>query len=65
MDVNRTCFEDFAQDAISSESLNNKTGSEDEINTETILLPGSEINYDNVMKMLTTLRYVALKKDSR
>jgi hypothetical protein len=49
----QTCFENFIQDTISSESLNNKTGSEDEVNTETILLSGSEMNYDNLMKMLT------------
>lgn len=54
MDVNQTCFENCIQDTISSESLNNKTGSEDEVNTETILLSGSEMNYDNVIKMLTT-----------
>jgi len=55
----------FTRDTISSQSLDNETDSEDEINTETIPLLGSKMNYEDVMKMLISLRNVALAKDSR
>jgi hypothetical protein len=40
--------------------LDNETESGDEINIETIPLPNSEMNYDDVMKMLTNLIDFAL-----
>lgn len=43
------------RDSLSSEPLDNETESGDEINIETIPLPNSEMNYDDVMKMLTNL----------
>ena len=41
----------FTRDTISSQSLDNETDSEDEINTETIPLFGSKMNYEDVMKI--------------
>jgi len=48
------------RDSLSSEPLDNETESGDEINIETIPLPNSEMNYDDVMKMLTNLIDFAL-----
>ena len=55
----------FTRDTISSQSLDNETDSEDEVNTKTIPLPGSKMNYEDVMKVLISLRNFALAKDSR
>ena len=56
---------EFTRETISSESLDNETDCEDKVNTDTIPLPGPEMNYDDIMKMLTSLRNIALAKDSR
>jgi len=55
MNGNRDLLREFTRDTISSEPLDNETESGDEINTETIPLPNSEMNYDDVMKMLHSL----------
>lgn len=60
MNGNRDLLREFTRDTISSEPLDNETDSGDEINTETIPLPNSEMNYDDVMKMLTNLIDFAL-----
>ena len=46
---------EFTRDIISSQSFGNETDGEDEVNTESIPLPGSEMNYDDVMKMLINI----------
>jgi len=56
---------EFTRDTISSQSLDNETDSEDEVNSESIPLPGSEMNDDDVMKMLINIRNFALAKNSR
>ena len=55
----------FIRDTISSQSLDNETDSEDEVNTETIPLLSSKMNYEDVMKILTSLRNFALANDGR
>ena len=56
---------EFTRKTISSEWLDNETDSEDKVNTDTIPLPSPEMNYDDIMKMLTSLRNIALAKGSR
>ena len=56
---------EFTRKIISSESLNNETDSKDKVSTFTIPLPGLEVNYDDIMKMVTSLRNFALAKNSR
>ena len=52
-------LQECTRDTISSQSLDNES------DTESIPLPGSEMNYDDVMKMLINIRNVALAKDRR